>query len=386
MTVPALSDQLPAVIESSALSGQHGSNRSTSGVRQISADTDLEAVQLWLAEYATSSHTLKSYRKEAVRLLLWSTQRIGKPLSSLTREDLLAYEAFLRAPSQDWIDPTLPRHGGQRRLMEGPLSASSVRQAMGILSGLFHYLVEAGYLAGNPLALRRRSRGEAQAQRRVAIERYLDHALWQQMLTFIESMPKNTSREQQHYERVRWVFRLLYESALRISEVASATTKDLIQRRGRWWLRVIGKGGVQGDVPISDQLMADFERYCKFHGLPVVWSGHRAMPLVLSVAGRAELALTPTAIYLVVKQTFRQAADAIGESNPSGADTLRRASPHWLRHTAATHQADAGTDIRYIQKNLRHASIETTAIYLHAEDDARHSTSTGTAIKNAGLN
>jgi integrase/recombinase XerC len=57
--------------------------------------------------------------------------------------------------------------------------------------------------------------------------------------------------------------------------------------------------------------------------------------------------------------------------------TLRRASTHWLRHTAATHQADAGNDIRFIQKNLRHASIETTAIYLHAEDDRRHSQTTG---------
>jgi integrase/recombinase XerC len=59
-------------------------------------------------------------------------------------------------------------------------------------------------------------------------------------------------------------------------------------------------------------------------------------------------------------------------SDPVGAATLHRASTHWLRHSAASHQADAGTDLRYIQKNLRHASIETTAIYLHAEDDRRH--------------
>jgi site-specific recombinase XerD len=55
---------------------------------------------------------------------------------------------------------------------------------------------------------------------------------------------------------------------------------------------------------------------------------------------------------------------------------LRRASTHWLRHTSATHQADAGNDIRFIQKNLRHASIETTAFYFHAEDDLRHEKTT----------
>jgi site-specific recombinase XerC len=35
-----------------------------------------------------------------------------------------------------------------------------------------------------------------------------------------------------------------------------------------------------------------------------------------------------------------------------------------------------GNDLRCIQKNLRHASIETTAIYLHAKDDARHAETT----------
>lgn len=33
-------------------------------------------------------------------------------------------------------------------------------------------------------------------------------------------------------------------------------------------------------------------------------------------------------------------------------------------------------DIRFIQKNLRHASIETVSIYLHAEDDLRHEKTT----------
>jgi integrase/recombinase XerC len=45
---------------------------------QIAADSDVEAVRLWLAEYAGSPHTLRSYRKEAVRLLLWATRALGQ--------------------------------------------------------------------------------------------------------------------------------------------------------------------------------------------------------------------------------------------------------------------------------------------------------------------
>ncbi|AMK79124.1 MULTISPECIES: tyrosine-type recombinase/integrase [Methylomonas] len=365
-----LSDDDLAYQNLSLLDGRDGSNRAQ-GHRQIAADTDIEAVRLWLAEYHDSPHTLRSYRKEAVRLLIWATEYLGKPMSSMTREDFLTYEAFLASPTSDWNDPRRPRRGSDRRLFDGPLSPQSIRQTMGILSGLFGYLVAAGYLAGNPLVLRRR-RSKSKVGRLVTVERYLDQALWQSVLEFIETMPKQIRREIQHYERARWLFRLLYGASLRVSEAAQAKSGDLLLRRGNWWLKVIGKGDAEGSVPISDELMADLARYRLFNGLSAMPSVEENTPLVLSVGGRKDRSLTSTAIYLIVKEVFRRAAKAIEETDPAGAATLLQASTHWLRHTSATHQADAGNDIRYIQKNLRHASIETTAIYLHAEDDRRH--------------
>lgn len=188
MNLPAATPESPEPVLSlalpPALDGQNGTNRARGGHRQIAADSDVEAVRLWLAEYVDSPHTLRSYRKEAVRLLLWATQTLGKPLSSLTREDFLLYEQFLAAPTGDWADPTLPRRGGTRRLFDGPLSERSRHQALGIVSGLLSYLVSAGYLAGNPLALRRRTGAAARRTRRV--ERYLDHALWDHVLASVE--------------------------------------------------------------------------------------------------------------------------------------------------------------------------------------------------------
>ena len=50
------------------------------------------------------------------------------------------------------------------------------------------------------------------------------------------------------------------------------------------------------------------------------------------------------------------------------AGVSRHVTPHMLRHTAATQLIKAGTDIRFVQKLLGHASIATTQIYTQESD------------------
>lgn len=342
MTSPVPSDTplrplpIDALTVPAALDGRTGTNRSSSAHPQIAATNDLDAVRAWLARFVDTPTTFQNYRKEAERLLLWAVIACGKPLSSLTHEDLVVYRQFLLAPAPAklWCangGRKHPRDDPRWRPFYGPLSAASQRQALVILNVMFSWLVQAGYLAGNPLALSR------QRQRRPAprVTRHLGQPLWQSVKDAIAAMPRDDARAGFHADRARWLFTLLYLGGLRITEAADTTMGQFFCRRDadgrdRWWLDVTGKGGRQRLVPATDEMMAELSRYRRAHGLPALPSDGEATPLVLPV-GQARKPLTRAALHRIVKQVFRHAADRLranGEAGAQQARVLEQASAH----------------------------------------------------------
>jgi len=365
---------------SDELNGSAGANRALGARSQIAADNDIDAVKAWLARFADTRTTFDSYRKEAERLLLWAVTEVGKPLSALTHDDLLAYQRFLTdpQPAERWIMKAgrkWSRIDPEWRPFAGPLSPTSQRQAIVILNTLFSWLVNAGYLAGNPLSLSRQRQRRAKPR----ITRFLDEELWTEVKITIEAMARETDREREHYFRVRWLFSLLYLCGLRISEVTSNTMAGFFARRDRegeerWWLEVTGKGDKTRIVPATKELMVELTRYRRENGLPSFPLAGEPTPLLLPIGGK-QRSLTRSAVHLIVKEVFERAAlrvEARGTEFSARAQLLRSGSAHWLRHTAGSNMVDGDMDLRFVRDNLGHESISTTSKYLHSEDTQRH--------------
>lgn len=363
-----------------ALDGSAGTNRATGNRPQIAAQNDIDALKAWLARVADTRTTFENYRKEVERLLLWAVAELGKPLSSLTHEDLLVYQRFIGnpQPATRWImqgGRKWPRSDARWRPFAGALSPTSQRQTMVILNTLFAWLAEAGYLAGNPLSLSRHRARKAKPR----ITRYLEDDLWQEVKKTIEVLPRERERERAHYFRARWLFSLLYICGLRVSEVVENSMDDFFCRRDaqgeeRWWLEITGKGDKTRIVPATGELMVELARYRRENGLAPFPTAGENVPLLLPVSGKLR-ALKRGIAHRIVKTIFERTAARLRGQGPefaSRVETLNRASAHWLRHTAGSHMVEQHIDLRFVRDNLGHESIATTTLYLHSEDDQRH--------------
>ncbi|WP_084155775.1 tyrosine-type recombinase/integrase [Halomonas halocynthiae] len=356
-------------------------SRSVIGSPRISAASDIEAVSAWLMEYRATPNTQRAYRREAERLLLWmaDTQYHAKPLSltGLRRDQLAVFEQFLAdpQPAERWIGPVRPRNDSRWRPFRGPLSPASRRQSLVILQGMYAWLTEAGWVDHNPFRLMRDKRRRLD-NRSNRVERYLERPLWDWLWQWLNTSlhASATPRQQFEAQRRRIIFGFAYLLAPRLGEMAAARMNDFFMREGRWWWRVVGKGSKLATIPVPPDMCRLLEEWRAHLGLSGMPKANEATPLLRGMD--KQRAIGDNQLYRLIRDVFQQAAVALEESLGCNAKRdvamLLRATPHWLRHTALTHQAQAGVELRYLAENARHARLDTTARYLHTEDEQWH--------------
>jgi len=123
-------------------------------------------------------------------------------------------------------------------------------------------------------------------------------------------------------------------------------------------------------VTLPPLARAALDRYLVQRSLPTTpqkWDPDT--PLVGNIGG--ETGIQRARLWVVMKRFFATVADLLLEDNPVFAEKLRRATPHWTRHTHATHALQGGAELTTVRDNLRHASLATTSMYLHSDDIKR---------------
>ena len=361
--------------------GSQGRFRAPRQTCTLTADNDYEAVQAWLALHESPA-TQRTYRKEAERLILWAIVERQRPLSSLTTEDAVAYRAFLRRPTprDRWAGPPRSRTSPEWRPFTGALSARSVAHALSIVGAMFRWLAQQRYVLANPFAgIKVRGGGRTAA---LDGSHAFSEGEWRLVRTIADGLEWSYGWEAAAAQRLRFVLDFGYATGLRASELVAARLGDIgADREGDEWLQLTGKGGRSGKVALPPLARTALERYLTERGLPV--SRRLWRPDTLLVGGLGgigglggltdtpDAGITTTRLGHIVKRFFLLAADVIGADHPTAAEKLRRASPHWMRHTHATHALARGVDLTIVRDNLRHASVSTTSVYLHSDEVKR---------------
>ncbi len=142
------------------------------------------------------------------------------------------------------------------------------------------------------------------------------------------------------------VVETLYATGVRVGELCGADVTDV--DLGRLTLRVVGKGDKERVVPFGRPAARALSAWLEVGRPRLVRDGSPAALLLGRRGGRLDQRQARTVVHSL-------AAEA-------GVDDL---GPHGLRHTAATHLLDGGSDLRTVQEILGHSSLSTTQRYTH---------------------
>lgn len=253
------------------LSGK-GQNAGVSSITDCKSDSD--AIGSWIvAKGSKSEHTSSLYRREAERLALWSTFVRRKPLTGLTREDMLAYPRFISNPPPEWImNKRYPRNSSEWRpfFLKG-LSERSAHQSITVIHGLFQYLVKLGWIKQNPMPDSKATVSQLPPTIRSLSPEHMECVY--EGLRRAEANA-NTQKEKILAARDTLLVTLL-SLAPRTSENIS-TYGDIFttpSKEGSMWVwRIHGKGGKLRLIPIPEWCLYELRYFRTLLGLSALWN------------------------------------------------------------------------------------------------------------------
>ncbi len=151
--------------------------------------------------------------------------------------------------------------------------------------------------------------------------------------------------------RDRLIIKLLYETGMRVGELTALTIGDV-------------------DLESGEITIQQAKRHAEGRKVPLVnsWTKSMLRDYIGTRKNRKDSLFVSNKRSPLSRRQVERMISNYGES--IGLDKDKR-HPHVLRHTHAVYALKSGIDLRTLQQNLGHSSIEVTAIYLTMDIDDR---------------
>ena len=280
-----------------------------------------------------------------------SLERAYSPHTVTSYEnDLRAFEAYLGRTENgmklEEADADLVR-GWPMELVGLGMKATSVNRKLSSLRTFYKYLLKRGAVKVSPV---QNVRGPKRAKPLPLFVREEE----------MERMLCATAQGEEWQEmREHVILQLFYETGIRLSELVGLNEADV--DFGRKTIKVVGKRNKQRIIPIGDDLVGSLKRYwealsekefSKLRGLQgsSQEGGGGGIPLFVTDKG---VRVYPGWVYRLVKKNLSQVV------------SLKKRSPHVLRHTFATAMLNNEAELGAVKELMGHASVSTTQIYTH---------------------
>ena len=240
------------------------------------------------------------------------------------RDSQLSWESVDSDIIRDWMES----------LMDKGDMASTVNNCLSAVRSFFRFALSRGLVARDPahnMKGPKKQKPLPQFVREDEMDRLIDQ-------------PEMWGESYREF-RARTIIILLYETGIRLSELLGLNDADVDMTASQ--LKVTGKRNKQRIVPFGHELATLLADYMRLRDEQTL---KQEPALFLNDKGR---------------RISKAQVERIVHEGLSKVTTMKKRSPHVLRHSFATAMLNNGAGLESVRKLLGHESVATTEIYTH---------------------